>query len=124
MLDLGYNEGMRKARKLSSGKRTPPPGRAAHSPEDKAVKRLVGANLKRLREDRRLSQEEFAEIFGLNASNLNKYEIGKSFPPPSVFRQLSERGVSLDYLFTGAGRQFRRPLVVENDNFPDDALLG
>ena len=87
--------------------RTKPPGRSRHSPEDELVKREVGANIKRIREYRRFSQRKFAELLEIPYSTLNKYEIGKSFPTPAVFRNLIARtGANMQYLFTGTGPMF------------------
>jgi transcriptional regulator with XRE-family HTH domain len=67
----------------------------------------VGANLRRIREYRRLNQREFAELLEIPYSTLNKYEIGKSFPTPAVFRNLIAKvRANMQYLFTGTGPMF------------------
>ena len=84
-----------------------PAGRKGHSSEDDLMKRQVGANLKRVRKYFRDNQDQFAERLNIPKSTLNKYEIGESFPRPSVFRDLiAKLRVNAQYLFTGIEPMF------------------
>ena len=53
------------------------------------VVRLLGAQLRRLREDRQLTQEELAELAGLNYKYVGRIELGKSDPGAYVLVRLA-----------------------------------
>lgn len=89
-----------------------PPGRQPHSPADRRVKKLVGANLIRARKAMGLEQDDFADLMGMAASTWNKYEYGISFPKPNHFERLHEIGISIDFLISGAGNPTRGPIDV------------
>lgn len=100
MLSLEHNRRMRT-------KLTKPAGRASHSSEDDLMKRQVGANIKRVRKYLRDNQDQFAERLGIPKSTLNKYEIGQSFPRPSVFHDLiAKLRINAQYLFTSIEPMF------------------
>lgn len=45
---------------------------------------LMGRRIRQLRNRLRMSQEEFALAFGIPASSIRQYEIGRYMPPPAV----------------------------------------
>lgn len=50
-----------------------------------AVERgLMGRRIRKLRNRLSLTQNEFAEIFGIPANSIRQYEIGRYMPPPAV----------------------------------------
>lgn len=53
------------------------------------VVRLLGAQLRRLREDRELTQEKLAELAGLNYKYVGRIELGKSDPGAYVLVRLA-----------------------------------
>lgn len=59
-------------------------------PEDRAVsvaaveRGLMGRRIRRLRNRLGLSQQDFANAFGIPAANIRQYEIGRHMPPPAV----------------------------------------
>ena len=61
-----------------------------NDPEDRdvsvaALKRgFMGREIRRLRNRLGMSQQEFAEAYGIPASNIRQYEIGRHMPPPTV----------------------------------------
>lgn len=61
---------------------------------------MFGANLKKLREDARLSQEQLAEAIGVSKSTIGMYEQGKRMPNTNTILKdiASYFGVSIDYL--------------------------
>ncbi|EHJ01172.1 helix-turn-helix domain protein [Clostridium sp. DL-VIII] len=60
------------------------------------------ANLKSLRQERHISQEELAEIIGVSRQAVSKWEQGSSYPEIEKLIILSkELNVSLDYLMLG-----------------------
>jgi putative transcriptional regulator len=61
-----------------------------NDPEDRDVsaagleRGLMGREIRRLRNRLEMSQQEFAEAYGIPASNIRQYEIGRHMPPPAV----------------------------------------
>jgi putative transcriptional regulator len=61
-----------------------------NDPEDRdvtvaAVERgLMGRRIRKLRNRLGLSQDEFARAFGIPATSIRQYEIGRYMPPPAV----------------------------------------
>ena len=61
---------------------------------------IIGERLRLLRTGTKLSQAKIAEMIGTVQSNVNKYEAGKIFPPPSTLLWYANYfDVSLDYIF-------------------------
>ena len=60
----------------------------------------IGKRLRALREGSRLTQTQVAEGVGVQQSRINRYESGKSTPPPEVFVKYADFfDVSMDYLY-------------------------
>lgn len=61
---------------------------------------MFGANLKKLREDAHLSQEQLADAIGVSKSTIGMYEQGKRMPNTNTILKdiASYFGVSIDYL--------------------------
>ena len=61
---------------------------------------MFGVNLKKLREDAHLSQEQLADIIGVSKSTIGMYEQGKRMPNTNtILKDLASYfGVSIDYL--------------------------
>lgn len=61
---------------------------------------MFGANLKKLREDSHLSQEQLADVIGVSKSTIGMYEQGKRMPNTNTILKdiASYFGVSIDYL--------------------------
>ena len=45
---------------------------------------LMGRRVRKLRGRLGMSQQEFADAFGIPASSIRQYEIGRHMPPPAV----------------------------------------
>ena len=45
---------------------------------------LIGREVRLLRSRLGMSQQEFAEAYGIPAANIRQYEIGRHMPPPAV----------------------------------------
>jgi putative transcriptional regulator len=45
---------------------------------------LMGRRIRKLRGRLGMSQQEFADAFGIPAANIRQYEIGRHMPPPAV----------------------------------------
>jgi transcriptional regulator with XRE-family HTH domain len=77
------------------------PGSQAQKSGAKAgIVRSLGAQVRRLRLDRKLSQEDLAELAGLNYKYLGRVELGKSDPGAYVLVRLaSALGVPIGELF-------------------------
>lgn len=46
----------------------------------KKTKELLGARIKELRKAKKLSQEELAELIGIEPRHMSRIEVGKSYP--------------------------------------------
>lgn len=67
-----------------------------------------GERLKRLREDRKLSQQQLADRLNINRSTYARYELGQTQPDYETLQRLADfYGVSVDYLF---GRENKKNL--------------
>ncbi|MGE3691532.1 MAG: helix-turn-helix domain-containing protein [Novosphingobium sp.] len=61
-----------------------------NDPEDRDVtvaaleRGLMGRRIRKLRNRLGMSQQEFADAFGIPAANIRQYEIGRHMPPPAV----------------------------------------
>ena len=61
-----------------------------NDPEDRDVsvagleRGLMGREIRRLRSRLELTQEDFAERYGIPVANIRQYEIGRTMPPPAV----------------------------------------
>jgi transcriptional regulator with XRE-family HTH domain len=73
---------------------------AEKRPPRPTVLRPLGAQLRRLRLDRQLTQETLAELAGLNYKYIGKIELGKADPGADVLVRLSRAlGVPVGALF-------------------------
>lgn len=67
-----------------------------------------GERLKRLREDRKLSQQQLADRLNINRSTYARYELGQTQPDYETLQRLADfYEVSVDYLF---GRENKKNL--------------
>jgi transcriptional regulator with XRE-family HTH domain len=81
--------------------------------DDPAVHSLAmavfGEILKRLRQEKALSQQELADLIGVHVRQISKYEMGTSLPTLERIRRMAEvLDVSADELVFGASKR-RRP---------------
>jgi putative transcriptional regulator len=59
-------------------------------PEDRPItvaawkRGVMGRRIRQLRNRLNMSQREFAEAFGIPATSIRQYEIGRYMPPPAV----------------------------------------
>jgi len=60
----------------------------------------IGSRLKELREGKKISQSKLAEFANTNQSSINRYENGKTTPPPETLLWYADYfNVSLDYIY-------------------------
>ncbi|MCH3962946.1 MAG: helix-turn-helix domain-containing protein [Clostridium sp.] len=60
---------------------------------------ILGNRIKRLREEKTISQLEMAKILNISNTTLSQYESGKRIPSDSIKKKIAEYfNVSLDYL--------------------------
>jgi transcriptional regulator with XRE-family HTH domain len=65
-------------------------------------KKTLGAKVRRLREEKALTQVELAEMTGITAIHLGRIERGVSYPHPRTRRRIAEAlGVDPKYLRKG-----------------------
>ena len=63
---------------------------------------VTGAVIRQLREDRRMTQEELAEIICVSGKAVSKWETGRGLPDVSLLEPLAEAlGISVIELFSG-----------------------
>ena len=63
---------------------------------------VTGTMIKRLREDKRMTQQLLAEKIGVSDKAISKWETGKGYPDISLIEPLAEAlGVSIIELFSG-----------------------
>ncbi len=63
---------------------------------------VTGAMIKRLREGRRMTQQQLAEKIGVSDKTVSKWETGRGYPDISLIEPLSDAlGVSVIELFSG-----------------------
>ena len=71
-------------------------------------------NLKQIRREHHLSQEELAELLGVSRQAVSKWELGQGYPEVEKLLLLSsELNISLDALMSV---EFNRDTVVRNEN--------
>lgn len=64
---------------------------------------VTGAMIKRLREERNITQQQLAEIMGVSDKAVSKWETGRGYPDISLVEPLAAAlGVSVIELFSGA----------------------
>lgn len=76
-------------------------------------KALLGARMKRVREELSLTQEQLAPMLGVHHMTLSKYETGVSEPAASVLLELCRiaEKISPDWLLSGEGPMMRAGAV-------------
>lgn len=73
-----------------------------------------GLKLKASRKDKKLTQNQVAELIGTTKSSISGYENNTSFPPIEILKKLALLyGVSCDYLL---GMENRHTIILENLN--------
>ena len=62
----------------------------------------LSENIARLCKERSMTQEALAEMIGVSAQTISKWETGGGYPDVTFFPELAKIfGVSIDYLMTG-----------------------
>ena len=80
----------------------------------------IGNRLRQVRNDLNLSQEEFAERFGISQRTYTRYERGETEVPSEFLRKISELGdYDMNWLLTGRGQMHFQEAGFEAD--PDYA---
>jgi len=75
-----------------------------------------GANLKRFRSEKGLSQEVFAAKIGVHVTNLSKYERNKSIPSLEIAEKMSSvLDMSLDEMVYGEQNEKARVRITDNE---------
>lgn len=64
------------------------------------VKKLLGARIKELRKDRKLSQDQLSEMIDIDPKHLSRIEVGNSYPSLDTLENISKSlGVEMKDLF-------------------------
>lgn len=86
----------------------------------------IGAKLRILRKEKRLTQEELSEKIGIKRPTISNYEIGRRAPHLSELRRIAEFfGVGLDYFGVAQKDEIldlvaRAQRVFSNDEIPKE----
>ena len=65
---------------------------------------VTGTMIKRLREDKKMTQQQLAESIGVSGKAVSKWETGRGYPDISLIEPLAKAlGVSIIELFSGEG---------------------
>ncbi len=76
---------------------------------------VFGEILKRLRQEKSLSQQELANLIGVHVRQVSKYEMGTSMPTLDRIRRMAEvLEVSADELVFGAGKRRAQTNTIKN----------
>jgi transcriptional regulator with XRE-family HTH domain len=79
------------------------------------VMAVFGEILKRLRQEKHLSQQELANLIGVHVRQISKYEMGTSMPTLDRIRRMSEAlDVSADELVFGAAKRRAATSTIKN----------
>lgn len=82
----------------------------------------LGMNLRRLREEAGLSQEDLIRIADVHRTQISKYERGETEPQAEVLARLSRAlGVTAEEFFAGIGWQQQPPRLVTASSAEDSA---
>ncbi len=82
----------------------------------KNTKELLGARIKELRKAKKLSQEELAELVGIEPRHMSRIEVGKSYPSLDRLERIAKAlDVELRDFFDFAHLE-ARPVNVEQIN--------
>lgn len=66
--------------------------------------KLVGERIKNLRQEKKMSQQEFADAINVACSTVSMYENGERIPRDQIKLAIANLfGVTVDYLFFGVG---------------------
>lgn len=85
---------------------THPIGLLPNPPLNSLVMAVFGEILKRLRQERNLSQQELADLVGVHVRQVSKYEMGTSLPTLERIRRMAEvLDVSADDLVFGSSKR-------------------
>ncbi len=86
---------------------------------------IIGENIKRLRREMGISQEELADRIGVTSQAVSKWECAQSLPDISLVLPLSDLfNVSTDELLRGEKKDFCKTETVYRDlELPDDGKL-
>lgn len=86
----------------------------------------IGERIKRVRKDRKLTQEEFAIALGTKRGNISKYEIDENSPSDAIVSLLKDRfSVNEVWLRTGEGEPYiERSREKRIEDFFRDVEMG
>ncbi len=86
----------------------------------------ISQNIKFLRNKRNISQEEFANIFGLKRSSIGSYEEGRAVPPLGLIIKIAEYfDIGLEILITEDISKFKQlPDEYETINFRKEIVYS
>ncbi len=98
----------------------PPPTRSEGYAMAEADKETVGPRIKRIRNDHKLTQEQFGKAVGDSKVHIHYIEAGKVTPSNELLKHVADAfSVSYEWLLTGEGEMGENP----NKDVVDDKLI-
>jgi transcriptional regulator with XRE-family HTH domain len=88
---------------------------------------MIGARIKKVREAMKLTQKEFAKLFGLKQNAISQWEIGNSRVSDEILCDLSQDyNININWLLTGEGEMFTGGMTKEEKemNFRNQQFLN
>lgn len=80
----------------------------------------IGDRIKTLRNEMKLTQEEFAEKIGVHVKQLSKYESNRNLPSVTILKNIADFcDITLDYLAYG-----KDPVIEKRSRIKDLSLVG
>jgi transcriptional regulator with XRE-family HTH domain len=75
-----------------------------------------GERLKELRNNKKMSQSELAELAGLHYTQIGRYEKNKSLPSSDILKKLADVfSVSIDFLIEGTTEENAKSYIHDRD---------
>ncbi len=82
----------------------------------------IGERLKNIREQLKLTQEEFAKILGISRSRLSQIEHNKHDPSVKILTPLAKQNLNINWLLTGEGEPFLTPPTKTGEKEPQELV--
>lgn len=83
---------------------------------DEERKKLIGARIKKCRQENKFSQEDLANKLNMKRSNVANYESGRVVPPGNALLEMSNIfNVTTDYLLGSTNDPYSKVSLEDND---------
>ena len=92
------------------------------------IKVLLGKRIREIRQIRRYTQAQLAELLGIDDKHLSRIELGKNMPNPSVLEKISvvfniEIKDLFEFSHLKSSEDIKRTLLTTIENMSDEQLI-